>query len=299
MKTDLLGFKSGFIALAGLPNVGKSTFLNHVLEQKIAITSSKPQTTRNRILGILNAADAQMIFIDTPGVHRSAKSFNQRIVKTAISSIQEANVVLWLVDAAQPFGDDEGLIVEALNDTRTPVVLALNKIDLIKKSQLLPMIEQYQHIHDFQAIVPISALRCVGLDEVVRELILFLPEGPEYFPVEMITDMPERFLVAELVREKVMRLCHEEVPYAVAVTIESYKEKLEKNLVVIHASIQVERQSQKGILVGKQGAMLKKIGQQARADIERLLDLRVFLNLFVRVAKNWRRDERKLRQFGY
>jgi len=299
LPTDSAPFKSGFIALVGLPNVGKSTFLNHVLEQKIAITSSRPQTTRNRILGILNASDAQLIFMDTPGIHRSDQVFNQRMVKTALAALQESNVILWMVDAAQPYGEDEDLILEAMKSAGAPAVLALNKIDLAKKSDLLVMIDRYRNMFDFAAIVPVSALRNEGLDLVIKELKPLLPEGPQYFPPDMITDLPERFLVAELVREKVMRLCRAEVPYAVAVTVESFEEKPEKNLVVIHAVVEVERQSQKGILVGKEGSMLKNIGQQARKDIEGLLGVKVFLSLFVRVSRNWRRDERKLQQLGY
>ncbi len=299
MSTEPTAFKSGFIALAGMPNVGKSTFLNHVLEQKIAITSARPQTTRNRILGIHNTADAQLIFIDTPGVHRSEQAFNQRMVKTALAAMDESNVVLWVVDATKPYGQDEDLILDALKRANTPTVLALNKIDLVNKGDLLQMIEHYRSLFEFAAIVPISALRNEGLRIVIDELIPLLPEGPQYFPADMITDLPERFLVAELVREKVMRLCRAEVPYAVAVTVESFEEKPEKNLVVIHAALLVERQSQKGILVGKQGSMLKQIGQQAREDIERLLGVKVYLSLFVRVSENWRRDESKLRQLGY
>ena len=291
-----MGFRCGLI---GLPNVGKSTLLNRLLEQKIAITSPRPQTTRNRILGIKNLDNAQLIFIDTPGIHSSAEDFNRRLVQTALAAINEVNAVLWLVDGSQPATSDRKLILDTLDSSNRPVILAFNKIDLIEKSKLLPLIDEYRSIHQFEAVIPISALYGDGLDILLNELVALLPEGPQYYPSDMITDLPERFLVSELVREKVMRLCYEEVPYGVAVTVDSFQEKPEKNVVVVHATIQVERQSQKGILIGKGGSMLKRIGEQARKDIEGLLGTKVFLQLFVRVARNWRKDEELLRRFGY
>lgn len=299
MNSEQSIFRSGFVAIIGLPNVGKSTLLNRLLEQKIAITSPRPQTTRNRILGIKNLDNAQLIFIDTPGIHSSAEDFNRRIVQTALAAINEVNAVLWLVDGSQPATSDRKLILDTLDSSNRPVILAFNKIDLIEKSKLLPLIDEYRSIHQFEAVIPISALYGDGLDILLNELVALLPEGPQYYPSDMITDLPERFLVSELVREKVMRLCYEEVPYGVAVTVDSFQEKPEKNVVVVHATIQVERQSQKGILIGKGGSMLKRIGEQARKDIEGLLGTKVFLQLFVRVARNWRKDEELLRRFGY
>ena len=299
MSNENQSIRSGFIGIIGVPNTGKSTLLNKLLDQKIAITSSKPQTTRNRILGIKNTRNAQLIFIDTPGIHKSTKNLNQRIVHTALSTLQEVNAVIWVVDSTKPFNEANTLIIENLNKFTVPTVLALNKIDLIPKHKLLPLIDWYRNLHEFVAITPLSALLGDGLDILLEDIVHLVPEGPRFFPEDMITDLSERFIVAELVREKVLRLCHEEVPHAVAVVVQSFEEKPKKNVIVIHAVIQVERVSQKGILIGKNGAMLKKIGRQAREDIEGILGVKVYLELFVRVAKNWRQDERMLRELGF
>ena len=299
MTAETPPFRSGFVAIIGRPNVGKSTLLNRMLNQKIAITSPRPQTTRNRLTGILNLPDAQLVFLDTPGVHASNRTFNERMVRAALSTVGEVNAVLWMIDAAEPVEEDDPLILQSLRQVRPPVILVVNKIDAVDKAGILPLIDRYRVLYDFTAVVPVSALKGLGLDVLLRELVGLLPEGPRYFPPDMVTDLPERFLVAELVREKVMRLTQQEVPYAVAVVVESFEEKPEKNLVVIHAAIQVERQSQKGIIIGKGGSLLKTVGRQARQDIEVLLGARVFLELYVRVAKNWRQDDRKLREFGY
>jgi GTP-binding protein Era len=292
-------FKSGFIAIIGLPNVGKSTLLNRILDQKIAITSAKPQTTRNRILGIKNLARAQLIFIDTPGIHHTRVKFNLRLVKRALATLNEANAALWLVDATQRTSNEETIILDALRTLPAPTILGFNKIDVIRKEELLPLMERYRHLHPFAAIMPLSALTGEGVPELIDELLPLLPEGPQYFDPDMVTDLSERFLAAELVREKVMRYCRQELPYAVAVTVDSFEEKPEKSVVVIHAVIQVEKSSEKKIIVGKRGALIKRIGQQARKDIEILLGTRVFLDLFVRVTKNWRKDENLLRRLGY
>ncbi len=299
MNTEGTIFRSGFIAIVGRPNVGKSTLLNRLLDQKIAITSPRPQTTRNRIMGIMNVPDAQLVFLDTPGVHASNKKFNERMVRTALGAIGEVNAVLWLTDVTAPVYEDDDVILEALNQNRPATILVLNKIDAIPKEKLLPQMDHYRNMYDFTGLIPISALQGLGVDILVKELITLLPEGPQYFPPEMITDLSERFLVAELVREKVIRLTQQEIPYSVAVTVDSFEEKPDKRLAVISASILVERESQKGIIIGKSGAMLKEIGRLARQEIELLLGVRVFLELFVKVSRNWRQDDNKLRDLGY
>jgi GTP-binding protein Era len=279
--------------------VGKSTLLNCLLNQKIAIVSPKPQTTRNRILGIKNEPGAQLIFIDTPGIHQTSDTFNARLVKTALAALNDVNVILWLLDVTRQEQEEESLILKAVKKVSSPLILVPNKIDLIRKEELLPLIERYRHMHPFYAIIPVSALTGEGREVLLRELISLLPEGPEYYPQDMVTDLPEQFLAAELIREKVMLYCSQEVPYAVTVTVDSFQEKPEKNLVVIHGVIHVERPSQRGILIGRQGSMLKRIGERARKDMERLLGSRVFLELYVQVNKNWRHDESQLRRLGY
>jgi GTP-binding protein Era len=299
LNSPARSFRSGFIAIIGLPNVGKSTLLNRILDQKIAITTPKPQTTRNRILGIKNLPGAQLILIDTPGVHRTSDKFNARLVKTALGTLNDVNAILWLMEATSKNHEEESLILEAVKKVSSPVILVFNKIDLIRKGALLPLMDRYSHVYSFSALMPVSALSGEGVKELMNELLSLMPEGPQYYPPDMITDLPERFLAAELIREKVTLYCSQEVPYAVAVTMDSFEDKPEQNLVVIHAVIQVERPSQRGILIGKQGAMLKRIGERARQDIERLLGARVFLHLFVQVARNWRSDENQLRRLGY
>jgi len=273
--------------------------LNCLLNQKIAIVSPKPQTTRNRILGIRNETGAQLIFIDTPGIHQTKDAFNTRLVKIALGALNDVNVILWLLDVTKQDQKEENLILKAVKKISSPLILVPNKIDLIRKEELLPLIEHYRHMHSFFAIIPVSALTGEGREELVKELISLLPEGPEYYPQDMVTDLPEQFLVAEMIREKVMLYCSQEIPYAVTVTVDSFEEKPEKNLVVIRAVIHVERPSQRGILIGKQGSMLKRIGERARKDMEGLLGLRVFLELYVHVTKNWRHDESQLRRLGY
>ena len=292
------GFRSGFVSLIGRPNVGKSTLLNLLLGQKIAIISPKPQTTRNRILGIKNLPSGQIIFLDTPGIHRSGNLLNQSMVRTALATLQEVDVVCLLIEANSPGHEENDWILENLQKVRKPVFLAINKIDLIPKGNLLSIMERFSQKRPFEQIIPISAVLGEGVDILVRELLKILPEGPRFFPEDMVTDLPERFLAAELIREKVFHLTREEIPYATAVAIEEFKEREEKNLVVIRATIQVERETQKGILIGEKGKRLKEIGRLAREEMEALLGVRVFLELWVKVEKNWRDDPRALRRLG-
>ncbi len=296
---DFKGFRSGFIAILGAPNAGKSTLLNRMLGEKIAITSRKPQTTRNRILGVVHRAKAQLVFIDTPGVHQSKTPLNVRIVDAALAALADVDLVLILADAAQPNPAAENYLLKRLEASGKPLLLALNKIDLIPKDELLTQMAAWSARRPFEAILTISALRGLAIESLLDAMQTRLPEGPPFFPEDTLTDVPERFIVAELIREKVFRLTGEEIPYASAVTVEAFKEERRSKTIRIHASIHVERGSQKGIIIGKGGRKLKEIGQAARADIERLLAARVYLELFVRVQKNWSRDTRALRKFGY
>ncbi len=292
-------FKSGFVAIVGAPNAGKSTLLNRMLGQKIAITSKKPQTTRNRILGVLDRPQAQLIFLDTPGIHRAEKLLNVRIVDVALAALADADVALVMLDVATPNSDAETYLIEKLGAVATPTVLALNKIDLIAKPELLAMIDYWSKSHAFQAIVPISAEKGDQVDALIDTLVRLMPVGPPLYPPGSLTDMSERFIAAEMIREKAFRLTGEEVPYAVAVTIEAFKEEKNGRLIAIDATLHVERDSQKGILIGKGGRKLKEIGEAARKEIERMVGTQVFLKLFVRVQKNWSRDAKALERFGY
>ena len=296
---DFKGFRSGFIAILGAPNAGKSTLLNRMLGEKIAITSRKPQTTRNRILGVVHRDGAQLVFIDTPGVHPSKTPLNVRIVDTALSALADVDLVLVIADAAQPAPASETYLLQRLEGTGKPTLLALNKIDRVPKEELLAQMAVWSARRPFEAILTISALRGLEIDTLLNTMEQYLPEGPPFFPEDTLTDVPERFIVAELIREKVFRLTGEEIPYASAVTVEAFKEARQGGTIRIHAAIHVERGSQKGIIIGKGGRKLKEIGQAARADIERLLAAKVYLALFVRVQKNWSRDARALRKFGY
>jgi GTP-binding protein Era len=292
-------FKSGFISLIGRPNVGKSTLLNLLLGEKIAIISDKPQTTRNRILGIKNHPEGQIVFWDTPGIHRARSRLNQSMVKVALATYKEVDGICFIIEANRPSDDENDYILETLKKVEKPVLLVINKIDLIPKPELLPIIDKYSRLRSFEQIIPISALRGQGVEVLVAEMLKILPVGPRLFPEDMITDLPERFLAAELIRERVFLRTHEEVPYATAVVVEEFKEREEKNLVFIKATIQVERESQKGILIGEKGRMLKEIGRHAREEIESLLGTKVFLELWVKVEKNWREDPSALRRLGY
>jgi GTP-binding protein Era len=292
-------FRSGFVSIIGRPNVGKSTLLNSIIGEKIVITSDKPQTTRNRIKGIHNIPGAQIIFIDTPGVHRATSMLNRYMVEEALASIREVDVILFLVAADAPAGSQESLIMELFAEVATPVILIINKIDLVPKAALLESIERYARHYPFKEIIPVSALTSDGVERVVASVCGYLPEGPLYFPDEILTDLPERFIVAEIIREKVFRLTRDEVPYSTAVEVESFKERQDGSLIAIAAVINVERDSQKGIIIGRKGDMLKKIGTQARREIEQLLDTKIFLELFVRVRKDWSENRQMLKEFGY
>jgi GTP-binding protein Era len=292
-------FKSGFISLIGRPNVGKSTLLNLLLGEKIAIISDKPQTTRNRILGIKNHPGGQIILLDTPGIHRARSGLNQSMVKVALATYKEVDGVCFMIEADDPDNDENHFILETLNKVEKPVFLVINKIDLIPKGGLLPIMERYSRLRPFAQIIPISALLGDGAEVLLGELLKVLPEGPKLFPEDMITDLPERFLAAELIREKVFQLTRAEIPHATAVAVEDFKEREGKNLIVIEATIQVERESQKRILIGGNGQMLKEIGRLARQEIEALLGAKVYLELWVKVEKNWREDHRALRRLGY
>ncbi|MRR53504.1 MAG: GTPase Era [Deltaproteobacteria bacterium] len=291
-------FRSGFVAIIGRPNVGKSTLLNQVLGEKVVITSDKPQTTRNRVQGIHNLPGAQIVFIDTPGMHNARSRLNQFMMEAALSSVKGVDVVLLLVDVSTFSGNPDDLLLGVLEGINVPVVLALNKIDLLPKEKLLEVIAAHARLYPFREIIPVSAASGDGVELLVKLLAGMLPEGVPYFPDDILTDLPERFIVAEMIREKVFRLTHDEVPYSTAVTIDNFKERAD-GLVSISAVITVERDSQKGIIIGKKGEMLKKIGRQARQEIEQLLDARVFLELFVKVSKDWRENRRMMKELGY
>ena len=292
-------FRSGYVAIAGTPNAGKSTLLNRMLGEKISITSKKPQTTRNRILGVLHRPEAQMVFFDTPGVFQAKDKLNTRIVDTAFSAVADADLILVVIDVAQPDTKAERFLIKRLQAQNKPVVLALNKIDLVEKSGLLESIEKWADTYQFRDMVPISAKNGVQIDELILAMVSALPKGPPYFPKDTLTDVSERFLAAEMIREQVFRLTGEEIPYATAVTVDVFKEKNKGNLVKIEATIHLERDSQKGIVIGKSGRKLKQIGVQSREQIEHMLGTKVYLKLFVRVQKNWRKDTRAIRRFGY
>jgi GTP-binding protein Era len=292
-------FRSGYIAIAGAPNVGKSTLLNRMLGFKISITSRKPQTTRNRILGVVHRDSAQLVFIDTPGVHRAKSALNKKIVDTALSAMGDVDVILLLEDPANAASESGKILVENLEKIKKPVILVLNKIDIYDKSKLPGAIIEWSSVYGFEAVIPVSAKRGDGIEELLCVLEKLLPAGPPFFPEETLTDLPERFIAAEMIRERVFRLTGQEIPYSVAVTIDSFKEKNSRGIVKIGAVIHVERDSQKGIIIGKKGSKLKQIGEESRIEIERLVGSKVFLELFVRVDKDWSKDDRTLKQFGY
>lgn len=299
MNNPYQDFKSGFVALFGAPNTGKSTLLNRLIGEKISITSRKPQTTRNRILGVLHQENAQLVFIDTPGVHHGKNPLNTRIVEAAVSALGDVDIVLVMLDVSRPDPGAEGFVIEKIKEHKRPVILALNKIDLIRKEKLLSIIDQWSGVYPFHSIVPVSAKHGTQVSELVETMKDLLPQGPPFFPEDTLTDAPERFITGELIRERVFRLTGQEIPYATAVTVESFKEDTGKRLIKIHATIHVERDSQKGMIIGKKGQKLKQIGEEARMQIEKLLGARVYLKLFVRVQKNWSKDTKALRKFGY
>ncbi len=290
--------KSGFVAIVGRPNVGKSTLLNRVVGQKIAIMSDKAQTTRNKIQGVYTTDDAQLIFIDTPGIHKPKHRLGDFMVETAYSALREVDVTLFMISADQKRGKGDDFIIERLHQSQTPVFLVINKIDKVHPDALLAIIEDYSSQMDFAEIVPISATEGNNFETLMKLLIDEMPEGPQYFPEDQITDHPEYFIVSELVREKVLLLTRDEVPHSVAVVVDSMKRD-HNDKVHIQATIIVERDSQKGIIIGKGGKMLKQIGTKARLDIEHLLDDKVFLELWVKVQKDWRDKQTFLTDYGY
>jgi GTP-binding protein Era len=288
--------RAGFVTIVGRPNVGKSTLLNRLVGQKVAIVTEKPQTTRNRILAVANSPSAQMVFFDTPGIHKPKHEMNRRMVELAVRSLKNVDLALLVVDVTQAFGGGDEFVLERVREAKVPVVLALNKIDRIRKPEILAIIDDYRRRHEFTEIVPISALSGDNVDALVSALERHLPEGEPLYPPDTLTDLPERFFVAEMVREKILEATREEIPYSTAVVIDSWEES--EKLTRIEASVLVERDSQKGILVGKGGSMLKRIGTAARRDIEVFLGARVFLGLHVRVRPEWRENERLLSELG-
>ncbi len=292
-------FKSGFIGIIGKPNVGKSTLLNGILGEKIAITTHKPQTTRNRIMGIKNLENGQFIFLDTPGIHKARTPLNKHMVRTATGTFGDMDIILLLVEANTGSHNDDNFIIKSLKRVKVPVILVINKIDLCEKKKLLPLIDEFRHLFPFREFIPISALKGDGIDILCDMIWKILPVGPKYFPDNMITDLSERFLAAETIREKIILLTHQEIPYSTAVCVDSFKEDEMKSLITIHATINVEKGSQKGILIGKHGSMLKEIGRQARLEMEKFFATRIYLKLFIRVRKGWTKDTKMLKEFGY
>ena len=291
-------FKSGFVAIVGRPNVGKSTFMNYVLGQKIAIMSDKAQTTRNKIQGVYTNKDCQIVFLDTPGIHKPKHELGNFMVESAYSALKEVDAVLFMVNAAEKRGPGDDFIIEKLKKIKTPVFLVLNKIDLISPDELLDRVESYQETIPFAGIIPISVLQGNNVQELMTALTNHLPEGPQYYPSDQITDHPEYFVVSELIREKILHLTKEEIPHSVAVTVDKMQ-KDEYDKVHIYANIIVERPTQKGIIIGKGGKLLKEIGVRARKDIEQLLGNKVYLELWVKVEKDWRKKKSHLQDFGY
>lgn len=290
--------KSGFVAIIGRPNVGKSTLLNQVIGQKIAIMSDKPQTTRNKIHGVYTKENMQIVFLDTPGIHKPKSKLGNYMMKVAENTFHEVDAILFLVDVAEGIGGGDRFIIEQLKNVKTPVLLVLNKIDQVHPEALLPIIAAYKDLYDFAEIVPISALQGSNVNTLLEQLGKYLPEGPQYYPADQVTDYPEQFICAELIREKILHMTREEIPHSIAVAIENMKVE-DSGLVNIGAVIFVERDSQKGIVIGKQGAMLKEIGKQARRDIESLLGSKIFLELWVKVKKDWRNREHVLKDLGF
>ncbi|AST98090.1 GTPase Era [Shouchella clausii] len=298
MKQKTTTFKSGFVSIIGRPNVGKSTLLNRVIGQKIAIMSDKPQTTRNKVQGVLTRDDAQIVFMDTPGIHKPKHRLGDFMMKVAKNTLREVDLILYVVEADAKFGPGEQYIIERLHETKTPVFLLINKIDKVSPEELLKVIDLYKDRYPFAEIIPISALEGNNVPTLVEQIVEHMEEGPQYYPADQVTDHPERFIIAELIREKVLHLTKEEIPHSVAVVIEQIK-KRDNGKVYVGATVIVERSSQKGIIIGKHGAMLKEVGQLARGDIEALLGSSVYLELWVKVQKDWRNRPSQLKDYGF
>jgi len=294
MKAD---YKSGFVTLIGRPNVGKSTLMNYLIGQKIAITSNKPQTTRNRIQTVLTNEDGRIVFVDTPGIHKAKNKLGEYMVNVAERTLNEVDVVLWLVEPSVFIGAGDQHIAKQLEKVKTPVILVVNKIDMVKKEELLGIIDKYQKLYDFAAIVPVCARSGDNAKELIKVVMQHLPYGPQFYDEDTVTDQPERQIVAELIREKALHSLNEEIPHGIAVAVDKMKKR--KKIMDIEATIICERDSHKGIIIGKQGIMLKKIGSTARFEIERMLGCKVNLQLWVKVKKDWRDSEFLMRNFGY
>ena len=291
-----MSIRSGFVAVVGRPNVGKSTLVNQLVGQKVAIVSDKPQTTRNRILAVVNRPSGQIVLFDTPGIHKPVHRMNERMVQSALQSLEQVDLALWLIDVAEEYGPGDRYVSEVLQRSGKPALLGINKIDSVAKPRILPVIERYRQLLDFREIVPLSALNGENVELLAERLIAHLPEGDRLYPEDFLTDQPERFFVAEMVREQILRLTRDEIPYTTGVMIDSFQEGGE--LVRIEASVLVERDSQKAIVIGKGGAMLKAIGSAARREIEAFLGTKVYLGLFVKVREGWREDSRTLEEMG-
>ena len=296
---DFNGFKSGFVSIIGRPNVGKSTFMNKVLGQKVAIMSDKPQTTRNKIQGVYTKNNTQMIFIDTPGIHKPKHQLGEHMMKVARNTLRETEAILFVINAAEKIGRGDEFIIDMLKNTKTPIILVLNKIDLIHPDELIKQIEVYKDKLDFSDVVPISALQGNNIDRLLTVIESHLPEGPMYYPEDRITDHPEHFIVSELIREKALHQLSQELPHAIGVEVLKMKGDDDGGKVRVEALIYVERESQKGMVIGKGGKMLKEIGRKARMDIENLLGSKVYLELWVKVQKDWRNKPSFIRSLGY
>lgn len=292
-------FKSGFVAIIGRPNVGKSTLMNHLIGQKIAITSKKPQTTRNKIQTVYTCEDGQIIFLDTPGIHKAKNKLGEYMVNVAEQTLKDVDVILWLVEPTTYIGAGEKHIAEQLQKTSLPVILVINKVDTVKKEDILRVIDNYRKLYDFAEIIPASALRGQNTKDIVNSLFKYMPYGPMFYDEDTVTDQPQRQIVAEIIREKALHALDEEIPHGIAVTIEKMRERKGQHIVDIEATIICERDSHKGIIIGKQGSMLKKIGSNARFEIEKMLEERVNLKIWVKVKKDWRDSDTLMKNFGY
>ena len=292
-------FKSGFVTLIGRPNVGKSTLMNHLIGQKIAITSKKPQTTRNKIQTVYTCEDGQIIFLDTPGIHKAKNKLGEYMVNVAEQTLKDVDVILWLVEPTTYIGAGEKHIAEQLQKTSLPVILVINKVDTVKKEDILQVIDNYRKLYDFAEIIPASALRGQNTKDIVNSLFKYMPYGPMFYDEDTVTDQPQRQIVAEIIREKALHALDEEIPHGIAVTIEKMRERKGQHIVDIEATIICEGDSHKGIIIGKQGSMLKKIGSNARFEIEKMLEERVNLKIWVKVKKDWRDSDTLMKNFGY